>query len=44
LIGIDDFDFGAYHSSQYARMAEKLFKIHFPTLAKSLETVTRSSG
>lgn len=27
--GIDDFDFSAYHSSQYKRMAEKIVQVHF---------------
>ena len=27
--GIDSFDFSAYHSSQYARMAEKIVETHF---------------
>jgi hypothetical protein len=29
LIGIDKFDFKAFHSSQYNRMAEKIFDKHF---------------
>jgi DGQHR domain-containing protein len=32
LSGLDGFDFKSYHSSQYARMAEKLFQAHFPNL------------
>lgn len=27
--GIDSFDFGAYHSSQYKGMAEKIVETHF---------------
>jgi DGQHR domain-containing protein len=29
FIGIDDFDFSKYHSSQYKRMAEQIVDIHF---------------
>lgn len=29
--GIDGFDFSAYHSSQYKRMAEKIVETHFPS-------------
>ncbi len=29
LKGIDEFDFKAYHSSQYRRMAEEIYRIHF---------------
>lgn len=29
FVGIDDFDFSAYHSSQYKRMAEKIVEKHF---------------
>jgi DGQHR domain-containing protein len=29
LIGLNDFDFSSYHSSQYSRMAEKIFEVQF---------------
>ena len=29
FVGIDDFDFSKYHSSQYKRMAEQIVDIHF---------------
>ncbi|MBS0297944.1 MAG: DGQHR domain-containing protein [Proteobacteria bacterium] len=40
LKGIDNFDFKAYHSSQYARLAEKLFQTHFPALAAANTAAT----
>lgn len=30
LTGLDGFDFSIYHSSQYARMAEKIVEVHYP--------------
>jgi DGQHR domain-containing protein len=32
FIGINDFNFTAYHSSQYNRMAEKILETHFPNI------------
>ena len=29
FVGIDDFDFSKYHSSQYKRMAEQIVDVHF---------------
>jgi DGQHR domain-containing protein len=30
FVGIDEFDFSIYHSSQYKRMAQKIVETHFP--------------
>ncbi len=30
LVGIGDFKYSAYHSSQYGKMAEEIVKVHFP--------------
>lgn len=35
LSGLNKFPFKDYHSSQYARMATKIFQQHFPDLAKA---------
>lgn len=36
FVGIDDFDFSAYHSSQYKRMAEQIVDTHFGIKATDL--------
>ena len=36
FVGIDDFDFSIYHSSQYKRMAERIVDIHFGIKSKGL--------
>jgi hypothetical protein len=35
LEGINDFDFKSYHSNQYARMAEQIYKKHFDIAGKN---------
>jgi len=36
LAGLNDFDFSAYHSSQYARMAEKIVETIFDSAVKEV--------